>query len=155
MNPAEYVHLIGNKRAATHGHTRNGGWRSPTYHSWKSMRRRCSDPDDKDYGGRGIGVCKRWDKFEKFLSDMGERPAGKTLDRINSNKNYSPSNCKWSTASEQQNNKTNCFYITYKGQTLTISQWSQKTGLSRMCIQHRIKIGWHIDKVIETPSRRP
>ena len=72
------------------------------------MKRRCTNKNYiqfKDYGGRGITICKRWLKFANFLEDMGERPTGKTLDRINTNKNYSPTNCKWSTPSEQSRNK--------------------------------------------------
>jgi hypothetical protein len=79
-----------------------------TYSSWEAMNARCNNPNYiyyKDYGGRGITICNRWLEFENFLWDMGERPIGKTLDRINVNGNYEKSNCKWSTPSEQNNNK--------------------------------------------------
>jgi hypothetical protein len=81
---------------------------SPTYISWYSMRTRCGNQNArnfKHYGGRGILVCDRWMKFENFLADMGERPEGKTLDRIDVNGNYEPNNCKWSTHSEQIKNQ--------------------------------------------------
>lgn len=88
----------------THGH-----YNSRTYHSYHSMKARCLNTNHKqykDYGGRGIVVCKKWlNSFESFLSDMGERPKDKTLDRINNNKNYTKNNCKWSTILEQNNNK--------------------------------------------------
>lgn len=81
---------------------------SPTYRSWAHMLGRCRNPTDAkyaNYGGRGITVCERWLRFENFLADMGERPAGLTLDRIDNDGNYEPGNCRWATMKEQQNNK--------------------------------------------------
>lgn len=93
-------------RRTTHGMTF-----SPTYLSWKSMKARClnpKSPDYKDYGGRGITICESWiDSFEAFLEDMGERPKNRTLDRRDTNGNYEPDNCVWSTAKEQANNRRN------------------------------------------------
>lgn len=80
------------------------------YNSWRSMMKRCNNPNDKaynHYGGRGISVCERWRKFENFYADMGGRPDGYSLDRINNNGNYEPSNCQWSTQKEQANNRRN------------------------------------------------
>lgn len=93
------------KHAQLRGY-RNG---SGAFRSWKAMIGRCESPSDVSYvryGGRGIAVCERWrDDFEAFLADMGERPEGKSLDRIDVNGDYEPGNCRWATASEQQSNR--------------------------------------------------
>lgn len=97
---------VGPKRLR-HGHAKRIQ-RSSTYKSWDAMRQRCSNPKlpfFKNYGGRGIRVCERWMKFENFVADIGERPAGLTLDRINNDGNYEPGNCKWSNRKEQNNNQ--------------------------------------------------
>lgn len=86
----------------------HGMSRTPTWRSWSCMLTRCRNPcasDYQRYGGRGITVCDRWRSFENFFTDMGERPEGKTLDRINNNGNYEPGNCRWATPSEQSQNK--------------------------------------------------
>jgi hypothetical protein len=100
-----------------HGHSKEHG-KSPTYHSWENMLKRVRDPNNHnypDYGGRGITVCERWQGqlrgkrrfggFENFLADMGERPEGKTLDRIDVNEDYEPGNCRWATVQEQRANR--------------------------------------------------
>ena len=89
-----------------HGHVR--GKKSRTYKSWQGARDRCNNKKRngyKGYGGRGISICERWNDFKNFLEDMGERPEGLTLERINNDGNYEPGNCRWATQSEQQNNK--------------------------------------------------
>jgi hypothetical protein len=89
----------------------HGKTATPTYYIWASMRQRCNNPKNikfKDYGGRGIKICDRWDKFENFLQDMGERPSENVvLDRIDNDGNYEPSNCKWSERHESCNNRRN------------------------------------------------
>lgn len=91
---------------AKHGHNRMGG-RSATYQTWHGMLQRCTNPNVsryRRYGGRGIAVCDRWRIFGNFLEDMGERPHGKTLDRIDNDGNYEPMNCRWATPKEQSAN---------------------------------------------------
>ena len=93
-------------RNRKHGHAARDGT-SPTYSGWRAMLQRCHNPKHpkyKFYGGRGIRVCKRWHTFANFLADMGERPADKTIDRINNYKGYSRSNCRWATRQEQDGN---------------------------------------------------
>jgi hypothetical protein len=98
---------LANKR---HGHS-CGQALSPTYSSWRSMRHRCANPrspDFPDYGGRGITVCERWRSFDDFLADMGERPAGTTIDRAENDEGYRPGNCRWATPLEQRHNQRRC-----------------------------------------------
>lgn len=92
----------------THGHTTNGGM-SLEYQSWRAMIQRCTNPKNNRfqyYGARGIRICKRWGKFKNFLRDMGKRPSRRhSIDRKNTNGNYTPSNCRWATPKVQRNNR--------------------------------------------------
>lgn len=97
------------KRAlhARHGHARKSG-NSATYRCWKNMLMRCLDPKNRDYrhyGGRGIGVCERWRTFDNFLADMGVKPNGLTIDRIDNDRGYEPGNCRWVTQGENNKNR--------------------------------------------------
>lgn len=92
--------------------------KTPTYNTWASMRARCNDPADEhyaDYGGRGISVCARWGKFENFFADMGEKPRGMSLGRINNGRGYSPKNCRWETPVQQARNRRVTLYVRVAG----------------------------------------
>lgn len=141
------------------GNTRNkkhGMSFSREYSTWRAMLDRCENKTYReypDYGGRGIKICERWHDFNNFYADMGARPKGMTLDRIDNNGNYEPSNCRWATAKTQSNNRRSNTLITYKGRTQTLQQWADETGICSGTISQRIrKRGWSIEKALTTPS---
>ncbi len=150
-----------------HGHSRTEsvGKVSPTYGSWRSMIARCVDPKSPSfahYGARGVKVCDRWQAFALFLEDMGERPSGTTIDRIDNTRGYEPGNCRWATHREQQNNKTNNVPITAFGKTLTYSQWEDECGIEQSVLRNRIvNLGWPAEKALTVkdgrlaPTRKP
>lgn len=129
--------------------------KTPTHNTWAQMRQRCSDESCKDferYGGRGIKVCARWQSFENFLEDMGERPKGMTLDRIDVNGSYEPGNCRWATPVEQSRNRRSNVFVTYGAATLTVAEWAERTGLERKTLEHRIRSGWDVERALTTKS---
>jgi hypothetical protein len=113
---------------------------SPTYYSWKSMLERCRNPNGPDahlYAHRGINVCKRWEDFENFLQDMGERPLGKSLDRIENKKGYEPGNCRWATPCEQGRNRSDTkltFNIAVEIALLRLGGTSRRTIAKRYAV---------------------
>lgn len=128
--------------------TKHGLCYHPLYGIWIHLHSRCYNKNNKrykDYGGRGIKVCKRWHVFETFYSDMiGGYKKGLTIDRKNVNGNYLKSNCKWSTPKEQANNKRNNRWLTANGLKLTVSQWTEKMGYTENLIPTRLKRGWPV-----------
>lgn len=113
---------------------------TPTWHSWNSMLRRCRDPKRSNYqfyGGRGITVCDRWSTFDSFLADMGTRPSDTTLDRINTDGNYEPGNCRWSTRSEQSKNKRKYHHKQTKCPAGHPYEGTRSNGHRRCLICHR------------------
>lgn len=130
------------QRNATHGNTR-GYDRTSTYSTWLSMRRRCDDPTDPDYGGRGISVCREWQTFEQFLSDMGERPPGMTIERRDSSEGYTKDNCVWATTKEQNRNRRGVHRITLCGSDMAVTAACEVYGVKHQrvinrSVRHRI-----------------
>lgn len=127
-----------------------------THRAWSSMKSRCTNPrvsSYKRYGGRGISVCERWSSFEVFLHDMGQAPAGMTLERKNNDGNYEPSNCKWATPKEQHNNRSNNRKVLFRGEVKTPTQWAEQFGKKPQVVRYRIKHGWLIEDALFTPPK--
>jgi len=130
-------------------HTKHGKSNTTEFRIWAGMIARCYTPSAtgyKNYGGRGITVCQHWrDAFAGFYADMGPRPKGMSLDRINPNSAYTPENCKWSTALEQANNKTDNHFVEAYGQRKTISQWARELDVNRRDLNGAVLKGESIE----------
>lgn len=138
------------KRSTTHGHT-FGRTRTRNYRIWQNMKSRCTNPRDKNYeryGGRGIAVCKRWESFESFHEDMGDCPPGLTIDRIDNNGNYEPTNCRWATQKQQQRNRRDNLLVTFMGITACLSQQCERFGKDERAVWKRLRRGWSIEKAL-------
>jgi hypothetical protein len=111
------------------------------------MRRRCEDPTDigfPQYGGKGIKISERWQRFDAFLADMGERPIGRTLDRWpNRDGDYEPGNCRWATPKEQVQNSRTPRLITFNGVTKNVTEWARHFGIHPSSMSERLAKGWH------------
>lgn len=131
---------------------------TPVYHIWASMKQRCTNPNDKSYylyGARGITICNKWKQFENFFNDMGERPTSKhQIERINNNRGYYQSNCKWATSEEQGSNKRNNHIINFRGKTQCIAAWSRDVGIHEQTLWQRIRLGWSTKKLLTTTPRK-
>ncbi len=143
---------------STNPNYRHGMAGTLIYDIWAAMKRRCHSKTCKDYylyGGRGITVCERWrNSFQSFFDDMGERPAGMMIERIDNDGPYSPENCKWATAIEQANNKRPCGpsirsrFLTVNGKTATIAEWARTIGLNVNTLRGRVRDGWPDHEVV-------
>lgn len=142
-----------NKKRSTHGMSKH-----PLYKCWVGMRQRCYNKNNdsyKDYGDRGIKVCKQWNdsfiKFYKWAIKSGWE-VGLTIERKNFNKNYTPANCTFIHLSEQPNNTRNNVFIEMNGEKQTISEWAKKLNINRNIIYDRIRLGWEAHKALTTPQ---
>ena len=143
------------------GKYKHGEIKTRLYKVWNTMKQRCNDPNGKEYhryGGRGIRVCDEWLTYTNFRDWAMENGYDKnaaygkcTLDRIDNDGNYEPSNCRWISLAEQCNNRVSRHTYTYRGETLTISEWSKRTGIAFHTLFYRIKKGWD-ENTIFTPS---
>lgn len=133
--------------------------RHPLYDIYSGMKARCynnSSPFYYRYGGRGITICKRWQaSYDNFVEDMGERLVGYSLERIDNNGNYEPSNCRWATSKEQCNNRSDNKKYIYKDKSLTLPELSQITGVKYATLRKRlITLGWDISTATDRPVRQ-
>ena len=137
-----------------HGHSAGGG-RTPEYTAWNSMMQRCGNPRAQSYawyGGRGITICEAWHDFSAFERDMGPRPAGHSIDRINNSGNYEPGNCRWATRKQQQRNMRSNKLLTFNGKTQPLAAWAEEAGLTNETIRNRLRMGWEISHALTVPS---
>lgn len=135
----------------THGKTA-----TPEWMIWRGMRLRCYDtaqPAYPNYGGRGIKVCDRWTAFENFFADMGERPTEKhSLDRIDCDGDYTPTNCRWATNKQQQRNRRNNIRVEYNGEVKCLSEWAELYGLKQVIVWNRYVCSrWSIHRTLTIP----
>lgn len=144
-------------RGKPNGRTTHGKSGTPTHRSWKSMIARCycsGSSGYKHYGGRGIQVCLRWrgpKGFALFLADMGERPDGMTLERIDYDGNYTPRNCRWAPQVEQVLNSRHNRCLTHRNETLSVSQWAKRLGVRAAVIHARLYYGWTEEESLTIP----
>lgn len=140
-------------RRKQHGHA--SGVMSKTYRTWAGMKARCQNPNEpgfRKYGARGITVCNRWLKFENFLVDMGVKPHGLSIDRINNSGDYGPTNCRWATIKEQNRNKSGLHVITFDGKTQLLQDWADSLGIKPHALIERLR-NWPIDQALTQPKR--
>lgn len=126
------------------GRLTHGKSKSPVFFVWSGMVQRCINPNNAkyaDYGGRGIAVCERWQSFESFYADMGDRPAGMSLDRIDNDGPYSPENCRWATRAQQARNTRRTILVTSDGTTMPLVDLAPVTGLSYSTLKRRYQQG--------------
>lgn len=137
-----------------HKHTINGK-PSKIYQIWANIIQRCNNHKSynySNYGGRGITVCKRWMKFPNFLKDMPGRKPGLQIDRIDNNKGYCKSNCRWATRKQQARNRRNNHLATYNGRTQCLITWAEEFSISYHILWKRIyRYKWSVEKALTTP----
>jgi len=142
--------------------SKHGMYNAPGYSTVNGINNRCYNSSNKQYnyyGGRGIIVCERWrydnpKRFENFLADMNKKPTKDySIDRIDVNGNYEPSNCRWATATEQHNNTRTNHLVTYNGKTQTIAEWELESSFRPHLIRDRIGMGWDMDRAITEPAK--
>ena len=132
--------------------TKHGLWKTGAYNSWTGMMKRCYSKNNnryESYGAKGIFVCERWHDFVNFYADMGDRPQGKTIDRIDNKKGYFFENCRWATSSEQAINRKSTRFFTINEETMSLKEWCDKINIGYEKVWARINVlGWNIEKAL-------
>lgn len=126
--------------------------RTPEREAWRNMHLRCTRtdwPGYRHYGGRGIAVDPRRQDFEAFLADMGRRPPGTSLERVDNDPGYTKTNCRWASRKAQQRNTRRNTFIEHAGQRLTVAEWAERTGLNVKTLRKRIQLGWPVQRILE------
>jgi hypothetical protein len=139
----------------THGHS-IGGKVSPEYRAWKAARHRCTNPDAANavyYQARGIEFSPSWDSFTQFLADVGPRPPGATLDRIDVNGDYAPGNVRWASRTTQQRNRRNNVVLEFNGESKCVAAWAETLGIPKETLTSRLVRDWPIEKALTAPVR--
>jgi hypothetical protein len=142
-----------NVHKGTHGNTKAKA--TGAYKTWSAMIQRCTNPRSKEYrnyGGRGIKVCDEWFDFTNFLRDMGSKPEGMTIERINNDQGYSRNNCRWATKHEQCQNTRLTKKLTMHGRTQSLAVWAREAGLRPGAVYKRIKLGWAPERAVTMPA---
>lgn len=130
-----------------------------TYKVWDSMVRRCTSTTCyayPNYGGRGIDVCDRWmgeHGYTNFLADMGKKPDGLSIDRIDNGRGYAPGNCRWADTKTQARNRRGCVHLTHAGHTMTVAEWAESVGIQENTLRERLSRGWSTSRAITQPLR--
>lgn len=131
---------------------------TPMHRIWKGMKARCLNPNNprwSSYGGRGIRVCQRWQhSFKSFYDDMGPRPAGTSLERVDNNGDYKPSNCVWATPKQQQNNMRSNVFVEHEGRRLTVTQWAREVGIGVGTVRARLRRGWTVQEMLNPDTSK-
>jgi hypothetical protein len=133
----------------------HGMYGTPTYRSWAEMKTRVKNSRRArfhDYGGRGIDMDPRWENFEIFLSDMGIKPNGESLERRDNSRGYWPDNCCWANRVDQANNKRNNRLISIGGEVKTLTQWARSAGLVSATLRNRLEAGWEESRLLVGPG---
>lgn len=135
------------------GNTKHGMHGTKLYGIWKGIRERCNNPNTNRhhiYHDKGISICEEWNDFTNFSNWAMENgyEDGLTIDRIDVNGNYEPSNCRWATQKEQANNKSNSRYLSFNGETHTLGEWASITGISLRTIWKRLDSGWSVEEAL-------
>jgi hypothetical protein len=146
---------LASKRFITHGCSRSKNKEiHSTYRTWHDMKQRCLNKKNKRYylyGDRGINICKRWqNSFNNFFKDMGLKPKGMTIERINNNKGYSKKNCKWATYKEQCRNFRHNRNITWNNKTQCMTAWAEELKIPMYILKNRLNNGWSMKKITKT-----
>lgn len=131
------------------GNYRHGMYGTKTYKSWSEMKSRCDHPERSTGHYENVTYCDAWKDFSAFFADMGVRPEGTTLDRIDSSGNYEPSNCRWADIYTQENNKSNNVFYIYGGERLTLTQIARKYGISRSNLANKVYLyKWDMETAV-------